>query len=89
MTCKFCGEQFGLKSESMKHRISNHNEKVPLCRENEKGTCKFNKECWYIHRNQKENQNNESNSENQTLKILKILETRFSSMENHIRIEMD
>ena len=52
MTCKFCGEQFGLKSEFMKHRISNHNEKVPLCRENEKGTCKFNKECWYIHRNQ-------------------------------------
>ena len=89
ITCKFCGEQFSLKNEFMKHRKSNHNEKVPLCRENEKGTCKFDTNCWYIHRNLNIAQNNEKSLELQSLKIPKMLDTNMTSMDNKIGMKIN
>ena len=85
--CKFCEKQFSSKIQFMKHRISNHKEKVPLCRKNITGTCMFNTDCWYIHKNENETQNNVS--ETQSLEILRKLETRLTSMENHIRMEVN
>ena len=49
LTCKHCGEKFSHKSDLMKHRKHNHENKIAICREYVKGKCQFGDDCWYKH----------------------------------------
>ena len=46
--CNICEERFRTIRETMIHKKNNHIEKVPLCKEFQKGNCSF-PVCWYRH----------------------------------------
>ena len=48
--CNYCEEKCDSKSEIMKHRKSNHNLVVPICRNFKNNSCKFGNDCWYNHK---------------------------------------
>ena len=47
--CRICGHTFGSKTRFMIHRKSEHLEVVKVCINFNRGMCKFNEQCWYIH----------------------------------------
>ena len=63
LRCKYCGERFQKKYELMKHRKNEHEQNVALCRENINGKCKFNDECWFKHKNPKDNRASKDKTE--------------------------
>ena len=71
--CGFCKKIFTNKSDFMKHRVREHEEYVPECRNNLNGCCTFSaKECWFKH---------ESSTENQELESPEIVKRLFEMME--------
>ena len=54
--CRICQKKVNAKYELMKHRISDHVETVPVCRDSANGTCSFGTQtCWSRHDNENVN----------------------------------
>ena len=49
-----CEENFRVKAELKKHKKQNYVERIQECKYDKSGTCKF-QDCWYKHKNEKEN----------------------------------
>ena len=48
--CKHCDKMFGLRSDLMKHKKTDHLDTVPRCRDFLQGNCNSPaNSCWYIH----------------------------------------
>ena len=53
--CKFCDEIFVSLHDLMKHKKTNHREKVSLCDNFSNGSCIYGDEnCWFVHENETE-----------------------------------
>ena len=53
--CKFCDEIFVSLHDLMKHKKTNHREKVSLCDNFSNGSCIYGDEnCWFLHENETE-----------------------------------
>ena len=48
--CGFCGVKFNKKKDFMEHRKEEHSEHISECIENKNGSCRFNSDCWYKHK---------------------------------------
>ena len=72
INCSFCDKTFESIALFMRHRKSEHIERVKVCRKNVEENCPFSENCWFIHENidKKENEN-----ENKTIqKLFDIVE---------------
>ena len=89
--CNFCNNVFKIKSKLMKHIKIEHKEKVEKCRNEKKKCCRYtSNECWFIHENQR-NENNENDTteiENDMIKnifgMMKRFESRILHLENKV-----
>ena len=87
ITCRICEDKFSTKNEFMNHRKIKHNNRVAMCRENEK--CKFDIDCWYNHKNKKSTDNEKENIVNKTSEKLHHLESRKMSVANITEMELN
>ena len=72
VNCSFCGKDFESISNFMKHKKSEHKERVKLCKNNIKGNCSYLENCWFIHEHLEKNEKEDNNEMMQ--KIFDIVE---------------
>ena len=73
--CNFCEKTFERKGDFMRHRKSDHLEKVAICTNEKNYSCTFDPDkCWYRHQNAK-------NNEDEKLETKDMLERLFNLME--------
>ena len=80
ITCKFCGENFHRKNYLMKHRKIKHEIHIATCREQIKGNCKYDDDCWYKHSKPEHNKPSEN---------IDKIETNKNKQEMIIRMDIN
>ena len=80
--CNFCEETFERKGDFMRHRKSDHIEKIAFCTNEKSYSCTFDPDkCWYRHENVE-------NNEDEKLATKEMFERLFNLMEEFERMTM-
>jgi hypothetical protein len=85
--CGICDKDFPCKSNFMKHRKREHEEFVPLCRDNTNGSCAHDSDsCWFKH-NAYSNESINMESSDMIKRLFEMMENfteRISEMEKQL-----